>query len=130
MKFQILHRGVPIGHADLAVSELAVGEFVPNAGYVGIRDLILDASKSLWAMGFLSETPTQSPVMLHALSSAAMLKLELRDSVGALVPVDFVNIVERPDPKDPPVVFARFRLSGSPDPSIVHSGPSSDTERR
>jgi hypothetical protein len=120
MRFVISHLGVPIGNVDLPPAETAVGELVPADGYLAIRETIRSASRVLWASGFLADGDgTEFDV--SALSRAQALSLELRDERGACVPADFINIVERPAPSDPPVVFVRFRMAPSQVPSPRHS---------
>jgi hypothetical protein len=120
MRFLISHLGVPIGDVDLPATETAVGELVPSDGYIAIRDTIRSASQVLWANGFLSEAGGIG-FDPSALSRAQALPLELRDEQGTFVPADFINIVERPSPSDPPVVFVRFRMAPSQVPSLRKS---------
>ena len=117
----VTYRGVPVGRVRLARNELAIGELQVERGYLAIRELIRRASESLWAVGFLSLgwSPAPSQVPLEVVTQAADLELELRDETGALIWTDFVNIIERPDPADPPVVFARLRLAAAPQGAVV-----------
>ena len=126
MRYSILHKGAPIGHVYLTRGELGVGSFEPYAAYESLRDLIRAASRSLWDVGFFASgvpTVAHARVSADALSRAAELDLELRDPKGALVPTDFVNIVERPESALPPVVFVRFRLAGSGKPAASPKAP-------
>jgi len=118
MRYSISHLGVPIGDVDLSPTETAVGELVPVAGYSAIEETVRAGSRALWAAGFLSVNGAGAEVDPVALGRAAALTLELRDDRGALVPADFINIVERPTPGEPPIVFVRFRLAPSQVPSI------------
>jgi hypothetical protein len=118
MRFEIRHHGIPLGVTELVTSQgLAVGEFEPAPGpapgYVEVRQVVREASKALWDMGFFHRENAQPRVPTEALARAAALQLELRDPAGAQVHADFVNIVERPEPAATPVVFARFRHSHS-----------------
>jgi len=105
----------------LTKAEIAAGELRIEPGYLAIRDLIRRASESLWAIGFLSRpsSPAGSRVPLELVTRAAELELELRDESGALMWTDFVNIVERPDAEDAPVVFARVRLAPAARAAVV-----------
>jgi len=114
-EFLVSHRGIPVGRMRARVIEgaLICGELRAEAGYDGIRDLIRQASASLWAVGFLAKSPAQpQPVFpAAAVSRAAELPLELQDELGALVWTDFVNIIELPNPAELPMVIARLRLA-------------------
>ena len=121
--YSISHLGVPVGEVDLDPTETAIGELVPAAGYSAIRDTIRSASRALWATGFFDPAAAGEKVDPAALGRAAALPLELRDDTGVFVPADFINIVERPAPGDPPVVFVRFRLAPSQVPSIQRHTP-------
>ena len=113
MRFTILHHGVPLGTVELEPADLSVGELAPTPAYAAVRPVIRDASAALWTLGFLSEWPPTSKIDPTALARAQALSLELRDPTGALVPVDFINVVERPDAADLPVVFSRFRQAAA-----------------
>ena len=67
-----------------------------------------------------------SPAPAELRERAAELELELRDEQGALVPTDFVNIVERPFVHMPPVVLARLRLASASEKAIVTPGDAID----
>jgi hypothetical protein len=120
----VTHRGVPLGRIDelcLTAGDIAVGEVERAAAYEALRPTIWAASRSLWSVGFLTsgiDVTRMSPASPEVLERAAELELELRDEHGALIPTDFVNIVERPFVEMPPVVFARLRLARSAEPAV------------
>jgi hypothetical protein len=113
----VTHHGVPLGRVEtvrLTTGALAVGELDRMPAYEALRPIIWAASRSLWSVGFLNsgiDVTRISTAPPHVLERAAELELELRDEHGAIVPTDFVNIVERPLVEMPPVVFARLRLA-------------------
>jgi hypothetical protein len=118
MQYSILHEGVPIGTVELGAKENEVGEVIVTPAYSAVRPIILAASEALWAAGFLAEVGDPKSIKTSALQRAQSLPLELRDPLGAFVATDFVNIVERPNPDDLPVVFVRFRLMPAGTPSV------------
>jgi len=130
----VTHHGVPLGRVDplrLTTDALAVGELERMAAYDALRPTIWEASRSLWSVGFLAsgiDVTRMSPAPAEIREQAAELELELRDETGALVPTDFVNIVERPFVDMPPVVIARLRLAPASENAIglppEASGPS------
>jgi hypothetical protein len=122
MRYSISHLGVPVGEVELTPTETAIGELMPVAGYESIRGVIRSASEVLWQNGFLGTTGGDQRFDPAALSRAQNLSLELRDDRGAFIPVDFINIVERPSAGDPPVVFVRFRLAHGHVASIPKQG--------
>ena len=113
----VAHHGVPLGRVEalrLADGDLAVGELDCLPAYDALRPTIWEASRSLWSVGFLAsgaDIARMSPAPSEVRERAAELQLELIDEEGALVPADFVNIVERPFVEMRPVVFARLRLA-------------------
>ena len=113
----VTHHGVPLGRVEalrLTTTDLAVGELECLSAYDALRPTIREASRSLWSVGFLAsgmDVTRMAPAPAAVRERAAELELELRDEQGALVPTDFVNIVERPFVEMPPVVFARLRLA-------------------
>lgn len=120
MNYTISHLGVPIGTVDLPPVETTAGLVTVTAAYAAVHATVLAASEVLWAAGFLADhpCPTDSPD-LSALSRAQALPLELRDELGVFAPVDFVNIVERPNPNEPPVAFVRFRHTSTAVPGTL-----------
>jgi len=102
-EFIVSHRGTPLGrtHAYVLEGALILGEPRAAPGYDAIRDLIRQASASLWAVGFLAKSlPAITPVVpADAVTRAAELPLELHDATGTLVWTDFVNIVEPRAPR-------------------------------
>jgi hypothetical protein len=129
MEFTILHRGVPLGTVELPSSDLAIGELAPSPAYLAVREEIREASAALWALGFLSESPLARTADPSSLARAQALPLELRDPAGTLVTVDFINIVERPDAADAPVVFTRFRHAAAIAPAAVRRQPRAGGEK-
>lgn len=121
----VTHHGVPIGRIEalrLTAGDLAVGELECLSAYAALRPTIWEASRSLWSVGFLAsgvDVTRMSPAPAEVRERAAELHLELRDEQGALVPTDFVNIVERPFVDMPPVVLARLRLAPSAERATV-----------
>ena len=109
MRYWLHHHGVPIGSVELERGELAIGDFEPVDAYQSIRGVIRDASAAIWSIGFLHHEGLQPRVSADFLGAAARISLELRDADGKLVPVDWINVIERPDANARPVVFARFR---------------------
>ena len=113
----VTHHGIPLGRVGtlrLTTGDLLVGELECVEAYAALRPTIWEVSRSLWSVGFLAsglDVSRMSPAAPEVLERAAELDLELRDEDGALVPTDFVNIVERPFVEMPPVVFARLRLA-------------------
>ena len=135
MRVLITHRGVPLGRVEalrLTVGELAVGELECMSAYAALRPTIWEASRSLWSVGFLAsgvDVTRMAPAPPEVRERAAELELELRDDAGALVPTDFVNIVERPFVDMPPVVFARLRLAPASERAVVIPGDTRDLGR-
>jgi hypothetical protein len=113
----VTHHGIPLGRVGtlrLTTGDLLVGELECVEAYAALRPTIWEVSRSLWSVGFLAsglDVSRMSPAAPEVLERAAELDLELRDEDGALVPTDFVNIVERPFVEMLPVVFARLRLA-------------------
>ena len=113
----VTHHGVPVGRVDalhLTTGDLFVGELECLSAYDALRPTIWEASRSLWSVGFFAsglDLTRMSPASAEVRERAAELELELRDEEGALVPTDFVNIVERPFVAMTPVVLARLRLA-------------------
>ena len=89
---EVSHRGVPLGHTDLVTEGLAIGDFRPGDGYAKVRDVIREASRAVWAMGFFRAN-IQPRVAVEDIAAAARLEFELRDEKGALVHSDWVNII-------------------------------------
>ena len=120
----VTHHGVPLGRIEalrLTTDDLAVGELECLSAYDALRPTIREASRSLWSVGFLAsgvDVTRMSPAAEEVRQRAAELALELRDARGALIPTDFVNIVERPF-EDRPVVFARLRLASAADRAVL-----------
>lgn len=118
MQFTITNRGVPLGTVDLTPAGLVVAELSPAPGYSSVRDTLRAASEFLWRLGVLAEGgAADSPLDSGSLSRAAALPLELRDASGAAVAADYVNILERPDPADAPIVIARFEHAAASVPA-------------
>ena len=121
----VTHHGVPLGRVEalrLTTGDLAVGELECLPAYEALRPTIWAASRSLWSVGFLAsgaDVTRISAAPPEVRERAAELELELRDERGALVPTDFVNIVERPFVDMPPVVFARLRLAPASERAMV-----------
>lgn len=121
----VTHHGVPLGRVDelhLTTGDLVVGEVECLSAYDALRPTIWEASRSLWSVGFLAsgiDVTRMSPAPAEVRERAAELELELRDEKGALVPTDFVNIVERPFVAMAPIVLARLRLAPAADRAAV-----------
>lgn len=124
-RIDVIHQGVPVGRLGnprLTTGDLVVGELELLAGYDALRPTIWAVSRSLWSVGFLAsglDVSRMSPAPPEVLERAAALELELRDEYGALIPTDFVNIVERPFVEMRPVVFARLRLAPAAEEALV-----------
>jgi hypothetical protein len=131
VRYSISHLGIPIGEVELSPTETAVGELTPASGHDGISHIVRAASEALWARGFLGPGGGDPHFDPAVLSRAQDLSLELHDALGALVPVDFINIVERPGPCEPPVVFVRFRLAHGHVASVLkpYNGDASSRRR-
>ena len=124
----VTHHGVPLGRVQalrLTTGDIAVGELERLSAYDALRPTIWEASRSLWSVGFLAsgvDVTRLSPAPPEVRERAAELELELHDEEGALVPTDFVNIVERPFVEMPPVVIARLRLAPAGEMASVPPG--------
>lgn len=121
MRLTITHDGVPIGTVDLAMQRLpgaspggaVMGDLTPGSGYAVVREVIRRASAETWRFGFpgapafadcfVSPWPDRT-----ALAHARALSLQMCDEAGAVVPTDYVSIVEDPDPEVSPTVFVRL----------------------
>jgi hypothetical protein len=132
MRYSISHLGVPIGDVELTPAETAVGELTCASGYEGIREVVRSASEALAANGFWGQPGRSVGVDPAAFRRAQNLSLELRDELGAFVPVDFINIVEGPATDAHPVVFVRFRFAHGHVASRPRAGdmPGGDSGRR
>lgn len=109
MEFTVTNQGVPLGRVDLTPAGLVVAELAPLPGYASVRGTIREASGFLWRMGLLADRPQPGASLdPAALERAASLPLELRDASGSFVAADYINILERPEPADPPLLVARF----------------------
>ena len=124
-RIDVIHQGVPVGRVGnlrLTTGDLVVGELERLDGYDALRPTIWAVSRSLWSVGFLAsglDVSRMSPSPPEVLERAAELELELRDEYGALVPTDFVNVIERPFVEMPPVVFARLRLAPAAEGALL-----------
>jgi len=121
MRLTITHDGLPIGTVDLAMQRLpgafpcsvAMGDFTPGSGYAVVREVIRRASAETWRFGFPG-APVFPDFFVSpwrdrtALAHANALSLQMCDEAGAVVPTDYVNIVEDPDPEVSPTVFVRL----------------------
>ena len=135
LRVVVTHHGVPLGRVNalhLTIGDLVVGELECLPAYDALRPTIWEASRSLWSVGFFAsgmDVTRMSPAPAEVRERAAELELELRDEKGALVPTDFVNIVERPFVAMPPVVLARLRLAPATDGALVITGEAADQTR-
>ena len=126
VQLEVSHQGVPLGHAEFETEGLAIGEFKPGNGYAQFRDVIREASRAIWGMGFFHPEKTQPRVAVEDLAAAARLQFELRDDKGALVHSDFVNIVEPPSAGAPLLIMARFQQSHAGKPTSRSPGSRGD----
>lgn len=113
MQLTVTNQGVPLGRAELTPAGFTVAVLSPLPAYSSVRGTIRSASEFLWRLGVLAAHSQAANVRLDpaALSRAASLPLELQDPTGANVTADYVNILEYPDPADPPLLVARFGQS-------------------
>ena len=107
MRYTLLHRGVPLGFAELTPGELAAGPFVALPTLGSIRDTVRKGSQALLALGFFGAAIEAGRNGVgEALRAAAALEFELLNEAGNLIPTTFVNLIEAPD--GGLVVLARF----------------------
>ena len=107
MRYTVLHRGVPIGFAELPPGELAAGPFVALPSIGEIRDTVRRGSQALLALGFFgAATKAGQNGVGEALRKAAELEFELMNEAGRLIPATFVNLIEAPE--GGLVLLARF----------------------
>lgn len=129
----ITHRGVPVGTVELPPSgERVTVAVTPLAGYAAIRPLVRRASRALAAVVLGAPgAPARRPLASEtALGRAAGLgrALELRDSAGALVPTDFIDLTDWPGgaPQVAAIISLRDsharQAAPSPAPRIADSG--------
>ena len=98
MRYTVLHRGVPLGFAELAPGELAAGTFVPLPTLASIRNTVRKGSQALLALGFFgAATEAGRNGVGDALRAAAALEFELMNEAGNLIPATFGNLIEAPD---------------------------------
>lgn len=95
-------RGMPLGTFGLPDGDLVIATLEPTRPYESFVPAIRYLSEAFWARGFLPPRPGRVPV--EALAPSADQSFELRDSLGRMLAVDFVNVIESPEPTDPPVV--------------------------
>ena len=113
MRYQIAHRGTPIGQAQFTPVGLAIADFEPYLAYEDVRDVIRQASEYIWRIGvFGGRDAKPSRVPQEVFARVAALSFEIRDAFGELVDADWVNVIERPEPAAAPVLVARFRSTG------------------
>jgi hypothetical protein len=123
MKCTVTHQGVPIGTVELPSSGdyFTVG-VVPLGAYAAIQSLVRSASVALADVALGREANTV------ALQSAAALgrALELRDSSGAFVPVDFIELTEWPRGTPEIAAFIRLRQAHASLPAPLRPGRDGD----
>lgn len=99
MRVTVLHRGVPIGAAELAMRRShAIGRLRPLPGYDAIRLMVRDASRARTNFGYMPPGPGPAGGVNEAGEMAARAafdrvaalsrELELRDERGALIPTE------------------------------------------
>ena len=107
MRYTVLHRGVPIGFAELPPGELAAGPFAALPALAPLRDTVRRGSQALLALGFFgAATKAGQNGVGEALRKAADLEFELMNEAGRLIPATFVNLIEAPE--GGLVLLARF----------------------
>lgn len=117
MRFTITHTGVPVGTVELEPQPAVVaGPVEPLGAYAALRPLVSAASAALQHLGFpaaAGEPGTPIPPPSVALGRAAALgrELELRDRDGALIPTEFVELVEVADVPTRLVALVGFRAA-------------------
>jgi hypothetical protein len=108
MPYTITHQGVPVGSIELPRDgDRFTVAVQPLPAYSAIQPLVRQASAAL------ANVALGRSANAVALQHAAALgrAVELRDSTGALVPVDFIELTDWPGSK--PEVAAFIRLRGA-----------------
>ena len=119
MRYEIVHHGTPIGHAEFVPRGLVVTELEPTPGYDAVRAPIRAASEALWHMGFFGvRGANPSKIPEEHLALAASRQFDIRDDRGHQLHPDWVNIIERPGPAPVPALVARFSLEHGRVPSV------------
>jgi hypothetical protein len=120
----ITHHGVPIGTVELprAADRLTIA-VSPLPAYASIQPLVRQSSAAL------ADVALGRPADAAALQLAADLgrALELRDSAGALVAVDFIELTDWPDGSPAVAAFVRLRHDHTPMPAVVPLRRGADT---
>ncbi len=127
MPYTITHRGVPVGEVEsLPAGELVTLVVKPLPGYESLRTMVRAASAALANVALPSAAPAV-PENQEALRRGAEIgrELELRDSSGALVPADFVELTEWPGGDPEVAALARFRDSHAAVRAVVRRPPGS-----
>jgi len=124
-EYVITHHGVPIGTVELPREgdRFTVG-VAPLAGYEAIRPLVRNASSAF------ADVALGRPADALALSRAAALAraLELRDTTGALVPVDFTELTDWPGGTPEVAALVRLREAHAPVSAKVPVTPRGDAD--
>jgi hypothetical protein len=131
--YTITHRGVPVGTVELPPSGERIAVAVTTlSGYEAIRPLVRRASRALSAIVLGAPVgPGPRPLASEtALGHAAELgrALELRDSAGALVPTDFIDLTDWPGGAPEVAAMIGLRDSHAREPAPAPAPPVSDSE--
>ncbi len=124
-KYVITLSGVPIGMVNLPRGgDRFTVSVTPFAGYEAIRPLVRRASAAL------ADTALGHPPNGVVLGRLAELggALELRDSAGALVPVDFIELTDWPGGPPEVAAFIQLRDAHAPLPAAMPPHPRTDSD--
>jgi hypothetical protein len=120
----ITHCGVPIATLELPLAgDRLTIPVRPLPAYAAIQPFVRRASAAL------ADVALGRPADAVALQNAANLGriLEVRNSVGALVAVDFIELTDWPDGSPSVAAFVRLRHAHAPVPAVIPPGPGSDS---
>ena len=109
-RYTIELRGTPVAEAEVTLaSETLTFPVQPLDGYDSIRPVVRAASCAFAQVAL--EGQAGGGVSTHALAQGAELgrMLELRDTTGALVPTDFIELTEWPGGSPEYAAFVRLR---------------------
>jgi hypothetical protein len=120
----ITHCGVPIATLELPLAGDRLTIAVrPLPAYAAIQLFVRRASAAL------ADVALGRPADAVALQGAADLgrTLEVRNSVGALVAVDFIELTDWPNSSPSLAAFIRLRHAHAPMPAVTPPTPGSDS---
>lgn len=128
--FTITHHGVPIGQIEmLPAGERLTVPVQPLPGYMPLQDLVQAASRALADVA-LCRAGLASPQANHALQRGVELGrvLELRDSAGAMVPTDYIELTDWLGGEPAVAAFIRLRDAHAGVPARVPPPPVGGTD--